>query len=294
MECKNLVQRGNTLQVEIGVNINGSGGTFNFESPKYIISDLCVFQLKLVCFIEIIINGCLNQYKNLIFIKFVKRREEDNFKYNIKFTSRALEIINKKFTSDDGNWHLIYYNKKDRSYTIDVSIVMDILPPATATLAYFLHKDRDFIDFELRGEDGSVHMHKAVLAASSPVLHRMLGGTWKESTEGLVDVPGTTKTTLEAFKDYLYLHSLPDTGLEHLLLLASYYMMPDLEELCVHKLVDCLRAENACDLLEFAAKHKMTRLLIAILESVQNGEVSVEDMREHFMNEVKNKIENMH
>ncbi|XP_045501630.1 speckle-type POZ protein-like isoform X3 [Colias croceus] len=232
------------------------------------------------------------EYRNLIFIKFVKRREEVNFKYNIEFTSRALKIINKNFTSDDRNWRLIYDDKRVSSYTIDVSIVMNILPPASAFAS--LHKDRDFIDFELRGEDGSVHMHKAVLAASSPVLHRMLGGTWKESTEGLVDVPGTTKTTLEAFKDYLYLHSLPDTGLEHLLLLASYYMMPDLEELCVHKLVDCLRAENACDLLEFAAKHKMTRLLIAILESVQNGEVSVEDMREHFMNEVKNKIENMH
>jgi hypothetical protein len=276
MEVKNLSQKGNSLQAKFGVT-NYNNPFITKLSPEYIISGAAAFQVKVIA--AQVNNGHTNIYNNLIFIRFQKYREADDLTYAIKFISTELEI-NKNFVSDDGTWHLISDNKKQQ-YTFDVSINMDIVPSASSFAT--LHEDMELTDFELRGEDGSVHMHRAVLAASSPVLRRMLGGTWREAAEGHVDVPGTSKATLQHLKDYVYLHTLPNIGLEHLLLLASYYMMPDLEQKCVDKLVSNLTAENACDLLEFAAKHKVTRLLLAILECVQSGAVKVDDMREYFL-----------
>lgn len=277
MEAKNIVQRGNILQVRLGVtNYNTPFATKT--SPEYIISGSAIFQVKVIA--AQVNNGHTNVYNNLLFIRFFKLHQDDDLTYAIKFSSSELGITNKSFISDDGTWHLIHDNRKQQ-YTFDVMVQMDIVPSASSFAS--LHEDMELTDFELRGEDGSVHMHRAVLAASSPVLRRMLGGTWRETTEGHVEVPGTSKITLQHLKDYVYLHTLPDAGLEQLLLLASYYMMPDLEQKAVDKLVNSLTAENACDLLEFAAKHKVTRLLLAILECVQSGVVKVGEMRDHFL-----------
>ncbi|XP_072942584.1 speckle-type POZ protein-like [Epargyreus clarus] len=277
IEVKNLVKRANTLSVNLGVtNYNTPFATKT--SPEFVISGAAVFQVKVIA--AQVNNGHTNIYNNLICVKFFKLRPDDDLTYTIKFTSKELGITNKCFTSDDGTWHLVHENKKQQ-YTFDVSVHMDIVPSASSFAS--LHDDNELTDFELRGEDGSVHVHRAVLAASSPVLRRMLGGTWRETTEGSVDVSGTSRLTLQHLKDYVYLHTLPENGLEQVLLLASYYMMPDLEQKCVDQLVSGLTAQNACDLLEFAAKHKVTRLLLAILECIQSGVVNVNDMRGHYL-----------
>lgn len=277
MEAKDVVQRGNLLQMKLGVtNYNTPFATKT--SPEYVISGVAVFQARVIA--AQVNNGHTNIYNNLIFVRFVKQRHDDDLTYTIKLSSTEFGIAAKTFTTDDGTWHLIHDNKRQQ-YTFDISVLMDIVPRASSFAT--LHEDTELTDFELRGEDGSVHMHRAVLAASSPVLRRMLGGTWRETTEGHVDVPGTSRITLQNLKDYVYLHRLPEMGLEQLLLLASYYMMPDLEQKCVDKLVNGLTAQNACELLEFAAKHKVTRLLLAILECVQSGAVKVYEMRDHFI-----------
>ncbi|CAH0401161.1 unnamed protein product [Chilo suppressalis] len=277
MEVKDVIQRGNTLQAKFGVtNYNTPFATKT--SPDYVISGTAVFQVKVIA--AQVNNGHTNVYNNLIFVRFVKLRQDDDLTYTIKFSSNELGIVNKSFISDDGTWHLVHDNKRQQ-YSFDVTVHMDIVPSASSFA--MLHEDTELTDFELRGEDGSIRMHRAVLAAASPVLRRMLGGTWREAAEGHVDVPGTSRATLQNLKDYIYLHILPNVGLEQLLLLASYYMMLDLEQKCVDKLVSMLTAENACDLLEFAAKHKVTRLLLAILECVQSGAVQVNEMRDHFL-----------
>ncbi|KAJ2948675.1 hypothetical protein O0L34_g7931 [Tuta absoluta] len=279
MEERDVVQHGNNLQGVFGITNYNTPFTSK-TSQTYVISGAAVFQVKVIA--AQVNNGHTNIYNNLIFIKFCKLRFDDDLTYTLKFTSNEFGITDKTFFSDDGTWHLVYENKKQQ-YTFDVSVSMDVVPSSSSFAT--LHGDMELTDFELRGEDGSIRVHRAVLAAASPVLRRMLGGTWRESTEGHVDVSGTSKLTLQHLKDYVYLHTLPETGLEQLLLLASYYMMPDLEQKCVDKLVSSLTAQNACDLLEFAAKHKVTRLLLAILECVQSGSVKVNDMREHFFSE---------
>lgn len=276
MEPRDVIQKGNSLNGKLSVtNYNTPFATKT--SPEFLISGSAVFQVKLIA--AQINNGHTNVYNNLIFVRFTKRRPDDDLTYTIKFTSNELGIVDKCFTSDDGTWHLIYENKKQQ-FTFDVAVQMEVAPCASSFAS--LHEDTELTDFELRGEDGSVHMHRAVLAAASPVLRRMLGGEWRETAEGHVEVPGTSTATLQNFKNYVYLHTLPESGLEELLLLSSYYMMPELEQRCVDKLVHNVTALNACDMIEFSAKHKVTRLLLAILECVQSGAINVNDMRDHF------------
>lgn len=274
MEHKNLVQRGNTLAMTFIVT-NYNTPCAVKSSNEFEINGAAVFQTRVIA--SQINNGHTNTYVNLIFVRFFKLHEEDDLTYNIKFQCVAFSV-DKSFTSDDGTWHLIHENRKQQ-YTFDVSISMDVLPTVNSFAP--LHEDEELTDFELRGDGGAIRVHKAVLAAASPVFRRMMCGTWKETTEGHVDVPGTSKTTLQSLKDYVYLRTLPESGLEHLLILASYYMMPDLEQKCVDKLVQHLTAQNACDLLEFAAKNKVTKLVLAILDAVQNKDVKVKDIREH-------------
>lgn len=277
MEEKDLVHQGNLLQVKFAVtNYNTPFATKT--SPEYVISGSAIFAVKVIA--AQVNNGHTNVYNNLILIKFQKQRPDDELTYLLKLSSHEFGITNKTFISDDGTWHLVHDNKKQQ-YTFDVEILMDVIPSSGSFAT--LHSDMELTDIELRGEDGSIRIHRAVLATSSPVLRRMLAGSWRETTEGHVDVAGTSKATLQHLKDYIYLHILPDSGLEQLLLLASYYIMPDLEQKCVDKLVDNLTAQNSCELLEFAAKHKIIRLMLAILDNVQRGTVKVRDMRDYFL-----------
>ncbi|CAK1584251.1 unnamed protein product [Parnassius mnemosyne] len=223
-----------------------------------------------------------------ILVRFFKNCPKDNNTYSITLSSSKLSIAEKSFLSDDGTWHLI--KEIDQVLAFDISVVMD-----TVHISSFeaLYDDTELADFELRGEDGSVKVHKAVLAASSHVLKRMLSGSWRETKEGHVDVPGTSAQPLQHFKDYIYLRKLPNTGLEQVLLLASYYMIPQLEQKCVNKLVNSLTAQKTCDLLELAMKHKVNRLILAILEWVQNRGVEVKDMRSFFSSCTDNNCEEL-
>ncbi|XP_013137269.1 PREDICTED: uncharacterized protein LOC106102366 isoform X2 [Papilio polytes] len=269
---RDLVQRGNTLQATLIVtNCNKEFQTKS--SSVMTINGAAKFQVVLI------VSCNQHIYYNLIFIRFYKVRKDDDLMYTITLSSSYLQIENKIFHADDGTWHLIK-EIKARQYSFDINVVMNIV--ACSTFAA-LYDDEDLMDFELRGEDGAVRVHRAVLAACSPVLRRMLSGGWRETTEGHVDVPGTSMKTLQDFKSYIYKHILPDAGLEPILLLASYYMMPGLEQMCVNRLVGSLVAENACELLHFAAKHRLTRLLLAVLDYVQRGVISVDDIRKHSM-----------
>ncbi|CAG5015139.1 unnamed protein product [Parnassius apollo] len=265
MQTSNLEQRGNKLQV-----ICSLGNEIFEESCSFSISGCATFQVRAIN---------VENNNTLIFVRFFKNCQEDGLTYSITLSSDILSIVKKTLVSDDGTWHLI--KEGNLLPDLDISIVMDTVHVSSFEALY---NDTELTDFELRGEDGSVKVHKAVLAASSNVLRRMLSGSWRETTEGRVDVPGTSVQTLQQFKDYIYLRTLPDTGLEQILLLASYYMIPSLEQKCVNKLMSSLKAQNACDQLEFAVKHKLTRLVLAIFDCVQSGQVDVTEMRQHFLN----------
>lgn len=277
MNANEVIQLGNSLQVKFVVT-NYNMPYSRMCSPEYVINSVALFQVQVI--VSQVNNGHTNVYYNLIFVRFMKIRPIDDLTYTIKLNSNELSLSDKTFSTDEGSFHLISELKKQQ-YTLDINVQMEIACHFNSFAS--LHDDEELTDFEMRGEDGSVYVHKVVLAAASPVLRRMLCGKWRETAEGHVDIPGASRETLQNLKNYVYCHILPEKGLEQLLLLASYYMMPALELKCVDKLVKSLTAENAFELLEFAAKNKVTQLLLSILESVQNKSIKVDDMREFIM-----------
>ncbi|CAH0401516.1 unnamed protein product [Chilo suppressalis] len=275
MEASKLIQTGNSLKIKI--SIKNSYTNVLWTTKEFIMNAAAVFQVKV--FASKDVNT--STFNNLIFVRFVKLHKEDNLTYIIKVQSKELSITCKNFKSDDDTWHLVQDNIKSQNYSFIVTAHIDISPSA-CPLA-LLHDDTELTDFELKGEDGSISIHRAVLAAASPVLKAMLSGKWRESTDGKMDKLDTSKAALQNLKDYLYLGTLPKVilDLEQLLLLASYYMIKDLEQKCVFKLVSMITAVNACDLLEMAGQHKVKQLQLAILECVEEGVIKVDDIRNH-------------
>ncbi|KAJ8717687.1 hypothetical protein PYW07_005617 [Mythimna separata] len=277
VEITELVQKGCLLNAKLTVSSSSSLTFTEKTSRELVINDAVAFQVRLV--VVQIKSHYTTTYNNLLFVKFTKSRLDDDLNYTILFNCADFNVT-QTFTTDNGTWHLVHQNKTDKHIlSFNVSVEMHLKENASPYAA--LHDDTELTDFELRGKDGSVRVHRTVLAAASPVLRRMMSGAWREASEGHVDVSGTSRATLEHLKNYIYLHELPQTGLEQLLLLSCYYMMPELERRCVDMLVRDLDSRNACDLIQFAAKNNVTRLLLAVLECVQSGAISVSEIRDH-------------
>lgn len=139
-----------------------------------------------------------------------------------------------------------------------------------------LHDDISLTDFELRCESGSIPVHRVVLAIASPVLKTFLESknNWLENH--WFKFSETDMSTLQHLKDYIYLGVLPEEGLENLLLLASSYMMEDLKDQCISKILAKVTPENAFEISEFAVTNKMTELYVKFLKKVQDGTVKVD------------------
>ncbi|KAI5640163.1 BTB/POZ domain-containing protein [Phthorimaea operculella] len=248
-----------------------------FYSPEYILNSV-LLQMRIDVMKKF--NNRTNQYEYsyTLFVKTGKAYKTDAMKIILKFSSKELGIENKTFSSKYGGWQMIQEFKSwNCSYYLDVSMEVDT--EDTTGIFNSLYDDTSLTDFELCGDGGSVSVHKAVLAASSDVLKTMLCGDWKENKTGHVSIPGISKQTLEHFKSYLYLRKMPDNGFQELLLLASYYMMPGLEQKCIEMIAKRLNAQNLLSQCEFAVTNQMTKLHLAILEAVQSGQVKVKDVR---------------
>ncbi|KAJ8717072.1 hypothetical protein PYW08_005471 [Mythimna loreyi] len=57
--------------------------------------------------------------------------------------------------------------------------------------------------------------------------------------------------------------------------------MPELEQLCVDILINDLDSTYTCKLIEFAVKHSVKLLLLAVLDRVQSGAIKVTAMRNY-------------
>ncbi|XP_063366761.1 uncharacterized protein LOC134655243 [Cydia amplana] len=138
-----------------------------------------------------------------------------------------------------------------------------------------IYHDADFTDFNLSAAEGSVAVHRVILAAHSDVFRAMLSHEWKETTEGRIEIEGVTLQTLRYLKQYMYLRKLPDDGLKPLLLLASYYLIDDLKADCLSRLVLNYKSGEWSSLLEFAVENKLSELISAIM--LVSSAVDLED-----------------
>lgn len=275
METKEIIQKGNTLFVKFEVSAYTGVPYTSTKSKEFIINGVVSFQVQ-VNTIRVV-NGYTSEYTNLIFIKFVKLKNNPNSRFLLKLSSIKFDMNDCMFVSDDSTWRLIYEWKTINTYCFDVQACIETIDTFGSFAS--LLDDIELTDFTLRGEDGSIRVHKAVLAASSPVFRRSLLDKWKGASEGIVDIPGTTRMVLMHFKNYMYSRVTPDNCLQQLLILSTYFMMPELEQRCIDKLVTKLTAQNTLMLSEFAVKNKMMRLHLAILECIQSGAVKVRELR---------------
>ncbi|KAI5640148.1 BTB/POZ domain-containing protein [Phthorimaea operculella] len=241
-----------------------------YTSQDYVICGLVVFQAKITIY-QINI-----QFFFVFSVKLFRVFDSDNLTYAIKFSSDTLNVKDRVLLTDDTEWRQMYEGD-NIGRNVDVTMTLDVYNSNPGIFESLLN-DIESTDFELRGENGSVRVHKAVLANFSPVIKTMLSGQWKEVDSGAVEVSHTTKETLIDLKNYMYLQKLPDTGVEKLAMLAAYYMMSDLKQLCAVKLLSKLSAENATELLDFAMKYKIDKLMLAILESVHKESILVKDI----------------
>lgn len=277
MKVENLDQQNNTVSATISVENS---------SPRSICEFIINGYVKLEMRWDPIANKTnynsgLTTFKCYLFAKFVKTSVTDPMDYQLQLSINKL-VSQDCLSTYDTHYRIVHeceMNTYQYSFSINASVfTIDVFMSFAS-----IFDDDDLTDFELRGSDGSVRMHKSILAAASPVLRRMLAGEWKETKEGCVDIPGMSKITLQNFKEYLYTQRLPKTGIEDILLLAVLYLIPDLEQKCVHELMGTLNAENALTLLKFSIENGSSRLSLAILECIQNGSVKVMNMREHFL-----------
>lgn len=268
-------------------------GTFNFSpinNPQRVanvyyeelstietISEL-KFQLKCVACSH---SNCFNTYVYIIFLEKEKLNITDrcydvhiDLKINNNNAVTQIVTFAKKV---DTTWHLLHKHCGQNSGGINCAVTVEVKDTINTAFAALYH-DTLLTDFELRGENGNIPVHRTVLAMSSPVLKTFLESkiNWLENR--WYKFSETDISTLQHLKDYIYLGKLPEEGLQKLLLLASCYMMEDLENRCVSEIVKNITPENALEISEFAMAHKMNRLYLGFLMKVQSGAVKVDQI----------------
>ncbi|KAI8420327.1 hypothetical protein MSG28_008854 [Choristoneura fumiferana] len=210
----------------------------------------------------------------LCFIAYKKLNTEENVEIELSVTCED-PSFNAKWicTEDSSDWReigtLCNNNILDVDgyyvYTCHLKIHVSVRKIEKSTLCAQMFLDADFTDFSLSASNGSVAVHKIVMACHSDVFKAMLNGEWKENVEGRVEVKGATRQSLDHLKDYMYLDILPDEGLGPLLLLASYYMIENLKTRCIGKMAHSVKSDNLYELLDFACLNNIPELAYEIL-----------------------------
>lgn len=172
--------------------------------------------------------------------------------------------------SDDWTETELISKERDSSETVvKSSLQVNITVQETRCLllqSLKLYEDDEFTDFQLHVADGTVAVHKSVLAIHSDVFKTMLRGKeWDETKQSTIDLAGVTLQTVQHLKSYMYLGTLPDEGLEDLLVLAALYMMENLKADCIGKLVKNVTAEKMDCLIEFACQNNMPDLVRGLI-----------------------------
>ncbi|XP_047986932.1 uncharacterized protein LOC125226843 isoform X2 [Leguminivora glycinivorella] len=168
---------------------------------------------------------------------------------------------------------LIGYKKvilKKEQFTVstDLEINLSVIQKEPVTFAK-LYDDTILTDFQLSTAEGSVAVHKVCLAAHSDIFKTMFNGPWKDVSNGPVG-SAVTLSSLQHFKEYVYLGKLPDEkeNLQHLLLLSLLYSMEALKSERISKLIELVNSENLYSLFEFACKNNIPDLTFAMLLQV--------------------------
>lgn len=119
-----------------------------------------------------------------------------------------------------------------------------------------MHSERIFTDAQIIAGGDSIPVHRAVVAAASPVLKRMLESGMQEGQHSRVVLANTGAKAAGVFVDFMYGLPVPKLSvvdLIDLISLAHFYDLRSLMELCMERMI---RADNLEDALAFM-KHAL-------------------------------------
>ena len=123
--------------------------------------------------------------------------------------------------------------------------------------AYRRH--RAFTDVVVYVAESEFHVHRLILASSSPVLETMLSSDMKEKAEGRINLTDSniTPETFEEILSYMYSGKIKLTidNVEELLYASCFLMMHALRKFCEDFLSEELNINNCLGIREIASKY---------------------------------------
>jgi speckle-type POZ protein len=140
--------------------------------------------------------------------------------------------------------------------TTNVGEILPLLPKSEIVLSsnmLSLLEDEKHFDFTISAGNKNFKVHKAVLAARSPVLSAMLDhDNTEEARTGIMNITDVDGPVIKEMLKFLYsgYYSETDHDLaEDLLIAADKYRLDDLKQHCERTLMKGINFENACQLL---------------------------------------------
>lgn len=104
-------------------------------------------------------------------------------------------------------------------------------------------------------------VHKAILAARSPVFFAMMESKMVESTSGEMTIPDLNLKSLNVLLKFIYTGIVDDTWIEYpgpIVNASEKYDLPILKSFCEKQLHGACNSRNAFELLKVAKTHNLT------------------------------------
>lgn len=114
-----------------------------------------------------------------------------------------------------------------------------------------LLKNQDFCDATLDVSGKELKVHKAILAAKSPVFYAMFSNNTKEANENLVKIDDVTFDVMKDVVQFMYTGFIKnfENHAHEVLIVADKYCIDDLKLFCCRYIQEQLNVENAVKLL---------------------------------------------
>lgn len=118
-------------------------------------------------------------------------------------------------------------------------------------------------DVTINTSDGTVHAHKAILSASSPVFHSMFLHNLKEKESSTINIADMSTESCMALLSYLYGTIKQEDFWKHRLQLlgaANKYDIADLKDSCEESLLEDINTGNVLERLQEAWLYQLNKL----------------------------------
>jgi len=120
-----------------------------------------------------------------------------------------------------------------------------------------LHKEIELSDFTFFVEKEEFPVHKALLAARSPVFFKMFTVDMQEKSGKMQEILDIGKEAFEEFLRFIYTGEVVnlEENVEDLLVLADRYEVSDLQKVCESNLLTNLNVSNAKEVFQIAHRY---------------------------------------